>query len=144
MRALLAFTLIAAAAWAQKTSPRISLQVSVAVPCSAKTAGKPMKDPTGAGSICLDRTPFLTERDVEAAEVRHNSEGHLIVFLTFHNEAAMRELQVTLKNVGGRVGIVLEGALISAPHISTGSRFLFIDGNFTQVRAAEIAKSLTK
>jgi preprotein translocase subunit SecD len=113
----------------------VTLDVGLAAPCTSKTAGRPMKDPDGAGSICLERAPFLTTRDVESAEVHHNGAGHPVVFLVFHSEAAMRELQVTMKNIGNRVGIVLNGQLVSAPKIPGGSRFLFIDGGFSQAQA---------
>jgi preprotein translocase subunit SecD len=130
VRALLLLALIADA--------QVTLEVRMAAPCTSKTAGRPMKDPDGSGSICLERTPFLTTRDVESAEVHHNAAGHPVVFLVFHSEAAMRELQVTMKNIGGRVGIVLNGKLVSAPKIPGGSRFLFIDAGFTQAQAEAI------
>jgi preprotein translocase subunit SecD len=113
----------------------VTLEVRLAAPCTSHTAGRPMRDPDGAGPICLDRTPFLTARDVESAEVHHSGAGHPVVFLTFHSEAAMRELQITMKNIGNRVGIVLNGHLVSAPKIPGGSRFLFIDAGFTQAQA---------
>jgi preprotein translocase subunit SecD len=119
----------------------VTLDVRLAAPCTSKTAGKPMKDPDGAGPICLERTPFLTTRDVESAEVHHNAAGHPVVFLVFHSEAAMRELQVTMKNIGNRVGIVLNGRLVSAPKIPGGSRFLFVDGGFTQAQAEAIVNA---
>jgi preprotein translocase subunit SecD len=120
---------------------RVTLEVRLAAPCMSKSAGRPMKDPDGAGSICLERTPFLTTRDVESAEVHHNAGGHPVVFLVFHSEAAMRELQVTMKNIGNRVGIVVDGRLVSAPKIPGGSRFLFIDGGFTQAQAEALVNA---
>jgi preprotein translocase subunit SecD len=75
---------------------------------------------------------------VESADVRHTAAGHPVVFLIFHSDAAMRELQVTMKNIGGRVGIVLNGRLVSAPKIPGGSRFLFLDAGFTQAQAEAI------
>lgn len=120
---------------------RVTLEIRLAAPCTSKTAGRPMKDPDGAGSICLERTPFLTARDVESAEVHHNAAGHPVVFLVFHSEAAMRELQVTMKNFGNRVGIVLNGRLVSAPRIPGGSRFLFIDAGFTQAQAKALVET---
>lgn len=127
MKLLLLLALIADA--------RVTLEVRLVAPCTSHAAGRPMKDPDGAGSICLDHTPFLATRDVESAEVHHTSAGHPVVFLVFHSDAAMRELQVTMKNIGGRVGIVLNGRLVSAPKIPGGSRFLFIDAGFTQAQA---------
>ena len=135
MRSLLLLALLAG-------TPRVALEVRLVVPCSSHDAGKPVKDPDAASSVCLDRTPFLTDRDVESAEVRRSGSGRVVIFLTFHSDAAMRELQVTLKNVGNRVGIVLNGNLVSAPRISGGSRFLFIDGGFTRAQAEAMVSAL--
>ena len=132
MNALLFLAMLAA-------NPTAELNVRLVVPCSVPHAGKPVKDPAGAGEICLDRTAFLSTSDIESAEARHNSAGHWVVFLTFHNDAAMRELQVTLRNIGHRVAILIDGQVVGAPRISSGSRFLFVDGGFTQARAEEIA-----
>jgi preprotein translocase subunit SecD len=120
----------------------VSLEVRLVVPCSGPHYAQPAKDPSGAGEICLDKSAFLTTADVESAEVRHNSAGHDTVFLTFHHDAAVRELQVTLRNIGHRVAILIDGRVAAAPIISSGSRFLFVDGNFTHARAEEIAGSL--
>ncbi len=100
-----------------------------------------MKDPDDAGTLCLERTPFLTERDVESAQIHRNAAGHPVILLTFRHEAAMRELQVTMKNIGNRVGIVLNGRLLSAPRISAASRLLFVDGNFTQAQAESLVEA---
>jgi preprotein translocase subunit SecD len=129
------------AACAQSANPRASLQVRLASPCSGKEAARPMKDPDDAGTLCLERTPFLTERDVESAQIHRNAAGHPVILLTFRHEAAMRELQVTMKNIGNRVGIVLNGRLLSAPRISAASRLLFVDGNFTQAQAESLVEA---
>jgi preprotein translocase subunit SecD len=136
--------LLLLALWAQGGSAAVTLDVRLVMACGSHEAGRPVKDPDDAGSICLARTPLLTTRDVESAEVHHNMAGHPVIFLTFHSEAAMRELQVTLKNVGHRVAIGLNGRLISAPKIPGGSRQLFIDGNFTQAQAEEIVKEFNE
>lgn len=137
----IATAMAAAGALAQQKPERVTLDVRIVVPCKGPHAGQPVKDPDGAGTICLDKEPFLTTADIESAEVRHNSANRPTVFLTFHNEAAMRELQVTLKNRGKRVALGVDGQVVAAPVISSGSRFLFIDGNFTQARAEAIVKS---
>ncbi len=133
--------LLLLALFVQGGSEPVTLQVRLAVACSSHDATKPVKDPDGAGSICFDRTPFLTEHDVESAEIHHNAAGRPVIFLTFHHDAAMRELQVTLKNINGRVGIALNGRLLSAPRISSASRLLFIDGKFTEERAVAVVNA---
>lgn len=140
----IAFAILCASAALAQPQPkpdRNTLDVRLVAPCKGPHLGQPVKDPDGAGTICLDKEPFLTTIDIESAEVRHNSAGHATVFLTFHPPAATRELQVTLKNRGKRVAIAVDGQVVAAPTISSGSRFLFIDGNFTQARAESIVKS---
>ncbi len=136
MKVLLLLALMAPAA-----SERVTLDVRLVVPCTTPNAGRPLKDPDSAGSICLDPTPFLTERDVESAEIHHNTDKSPVIFLTFHHDAAMRELQVTLKNIGGRVAISLNGRLLSALKISGGSRLLFVDGKFTEARTVALVQA---
>jgi preprotein translocase subunit SecD len=111
------------------------LKVHLTQPCSSPTASRPQKDPGAPGSICLDRTPFLTTADVESAQIHTNAAGHPVIMLAFKHEAAMRELQVTRKNIGNRVAILLNGRVVAAPKIPGASRMLFIDGNFTQPQA---------
>jgi preprotein translocase subunit SecD len=136
MKALLLFALMASAG-----TERVTLEVRLVVPCSNPNAGPPLKDPDAAGSICLDRTPFLTEHDVESAEIHRKADKSPVIFLTFHHDAAMRELQVTLRHIGGRVSIAVNGRVISAPKISGGSRLLFVDGKFTEARAVAIVQA---
>jgi preprotein translocase subunit SecD len=63
-----------------------------------------------------------------------------VVFLTFHRNAAMRELQVTLKNIGNHIAIVLNGRVLSTPTVEAGSRMLYLDGGFTQAQALALVR----
>jgi preprotein translocase subunit SecD len=143
-RLLLALLSWSAAAPAQAGNGQVTLEVRVATPCSSPTAGRPVKDPEGAGTLCLDRTQFLSTRDVESTQIHRNAAGRPVILLTFHSDAAIRELQVTKKNIGNRVGIVLNGRLVSAPRIWAASRLLFIDGNFTQPQAEALVKAFNR
>lgn len=134
--------LVAAAVWAQSGGkPPVTLAVHLVVPCGSAEAGAPVKSLTG---LCLEKKPFLTEKDVESAEVHPGSRGRHLVLLTFRHEAAMRELQVTLKNVGGHVAIVLDGRLLGAPAITSGSRLLYLDGGFTQQQTEEVVGAFNR
>lgn len=52
----------------------------------------------------------------------------------------MRELQVTLKNIGNHIAIVLNGRVLSTPAIAAGSRMLYLDGGFTQAQALALVR----
>jgi hypothetical protein len=75
---------------------------------------------------------------VESAEVQQA--GHPLKFQTFHPEAAMCELQVTLNNVGHRVAIGLIERLISAPKITGGSRGFVYRWQLYQAQAEALVK----
>lgn len=138
-----AFLLLAAACIAFcQTPPRtVTLAVDLMVPCSGPHIGQPIPIKGRAEPLCLAGQPFLTEKDVESAETRRNSSGQPVVFLTFHQDAARRELQVTLKNIGYPIAIVLNGRVLGTPTITSGSRMLYLDGGFTQAQAQAVVRS---
>lgn len=122
----------------------VTLAVHIMVPCSAGAPASAAKLQTPAGPLCLDRKPFLTQDDVEAAEIQPSSKGSPMVFLTFQKDAAMRELQITRKNIGNHVAIVLNGRMVGTPLISAASRLLYIDDNYTQPQAEAVVGAFNK
>jgi len=141
-RVILLLAAACARGFCQNTQrPAVTLAVDLLVPCSGPHTGQPITVKGGSERLCLDGQPFLTEKDVESAEVRQNSAGQPVVFLTFHQNAARRELQVTLKNIGNRIGIVLDGRVIATPAIAAGSRMLYLDGGFTQAQALALVNA---
>ena len=136
------FAALLALAMAQGLSTKpVTLSVHLLVPCSRDAT---VKIKVAAATQCLDPKPFLTQQDVESAEIQKNSKGHPTVFLTFHNEAAMRELQVTRQNIGHPVAIVLNGRVVSAPVIAAASRMLFIDADFKPDQAAALVGAFNR
>ena len=136
---------MAGAVWAQTAAkPPVTLRVHLIVPCGAPGAGGPVKVSNPDARLCLEKKPFLTQADVETAEVQPASGGRTLVLLTFHHDAAMRELQVTMANIGNRVGILLNGRMMGTPVISAGSRLLYIDGGFTRQQAEEIVGAFNR
>jgi preprotein translocase subunit SecD len=135
---LLLLTLAAVVASGFAQSRPASLRVYLLVACSAADAGQRV-----AGG-CLQKKPFLTESDVQAAEVQKNAKGQAIIFVTFHADAAVRELNVTKKNIGNRVAIVVNGRVVASPMIAAASRQLFIDGEFTGKQAEGVAAGLNR
>jgi len=120
--------------------PAVTLAVDLMVSCSGPHFGQPIPVKGSSQPLCLAGQPFLTEKDVESAETRKNSSGQPVVFLTFHRNAAMRELQVTLKNIGNHIAIVLNGRVLSTPTVEAGSRMLYLDGGFTQAQALTLVR----
>ena len=141
---LLLFSVFLVSAARTQTAPPVTLAVHLLVACSTPGAGQPVRLPGLNASLCLDRAPFLTQKDVVSAEMRNNSQGRPLVFLTFHEDAAIRELDVTRKNVGNRVGIVVNGRIISAPQVSSSSRLLYIDGHYTEKQAQALVAAFNK
>jgi preprotein translocase subunit SecD len=136
--------LAAAGAADLRAQRAVTLAVHILVACPAGAPGSAAKLQTAAGPLCLDRKPFLTQDDVEAAEIQPSSKGYPMVFLTFRKDAAMRELQVTRKNIGNHVGIVLNGRVVGTPLISAASRLLYIDDHYTQPQAEAVVGAFNK
>jgi preprotein translocase subunit SecD len=125
-------------------TPPVTLAVHVLVGCSSQGAGRPAGVAGVDASLCLARAPFLTHKDVQSAELRQNSKGRPVIFLTFHEDAAVRELEITRKNLGNRVGIVVNGRVAAAPAIAAASRFLYIDGGYTAKQAEALVAALNR
>jgi len=127
-----------------QNGPPVTLAVHLLVDCSSDGAGQHIRLPGMEASRCLDRTPFLTQKDVASAELHTNSKGHPTIFLTFHEDAAIRELDITRRNVGNRVAIVVNGRVVAAPEVASSSRLLYIDGNYTDKQAQSLVSAFNK
>jgi len=142
---LLALAWMVGIAWAQGAPPRpVTLKVHLLVACGTAGAGAQVKVQGQAAPLCLDGSPFLTQNDVQSAEIQHGSAGRTLVFLTFHDNAAIRELQITRKNIGNHVGIVLNGRVVGTPTISAASRLLYIDDGFTPQQAEAVVAAFNR
>ncbi|HUA62878.1 MAG TPA: hypothetical protein VML19_29250 [Verrucomicrobiae bacterium] len=137
---LLALPLLASA----QSGPPVTLAVHLLVACSNGGASQPVRLPGVDASQCLDRAPFLTQKDVASAELHTNSKGHPTIFLTFHEDAALRELDITRRNVGSRVAIVVNGRIVAAPEVASSSRLLYIDGNYTEKQAQSLVSAFNR
>ena len=119
-----------------------TLAVYVVGPCG-QGAGPRVSAGDGP-ALCREGAPFLTQTDVASAEIQRSSKGHPMVFLTFQDEAARRELQVTRKIIGNRVAIVVNGKVVATPMVSAASRLLYIDGNYTQEEAEALVMAFNR
>lgn len=96
-------------------------------------------------NLYVSRYPALTGKYVENANAVQNSVGSYEISLSFDSEGASRFGDITAKLAGeGRLAIVLDGKLYSAPNVNepiTGGR-ASISGSFSQREAIELANVL--
>ena len=95
--------------------------------------------------LYVSRYPALTGKYVDDANPMQNSVGGFEISLNFDNEGAGRFAEITEKLAGqGRLAIVLDGVLYSAPSVNEpirGGR-ASISGSFSQREAIELANVL--
>jgi hypothetical protein len=94
--------------------------------------------------VWLEKTPFLTDRDVESAKATYDDYNRPAIAFTLTREGAARFAAVTSTSVGRRIGILIDGKYVSAPRIDspiTGGRGM-ITGDFTQDDVERIAREL--
>lgn len=96
-------------------------------------------------TLYVSKFPALTGKYVEDANAIQNSVGGFEISLDFDGEGASRFAEITGKLAGqGRLAIVLDGTLYSAPNVNepiTGGR-ASISGDFSQRQAVELANIL--
>ena len=97
-------------------------------------------------SYLVELTPQMTGKNIEkAAAYRDETTGQLQITLQFNADGAEEFKQVTEKNVGRQLAIVLDGELYCAPRINEaiGGGRASISGSFTEEEAKGIASALT-
>ena len=89
--------------------------------------------------LCVN--PVLDQTDITSASVREGVAGDYIIPIALTPEASKKLSEITANNIGRRVGIVVDGELLSAPvikeRISDGIVVIF--GNFTAQEARNLA-----
>lgn len=102
-------------------------------------------DEVSEETLYVSKYPALTGKYVEKANPIQNAVGSYEISLNFDSEGAKRFADITTKLAGqGRLAIVLDGKLYSAPNVNepiTGGR-ASISGSFTQREAIELANVL--
>ncbi len=86
---------------------------------------------------------LLTEKDVASATVRKEDAGN-IVRIEFTSRGKLKYKNLTKRNIGRYIAIVVNGELISAQIIRGGisTGLAVIEGNLTSRQAKRIAKGL--
>jgi len=96
--------------------------------------------------LYLGGTLLLGESDVASAAVVTDEYGNAGVQVQLNEKASERFAKITEDNNGRRIGIVVNGELITAPKImnTITDGKIVIKGSLTKIEAETIAKSLTK
>ena len=105
----------------------------------------PMAVAGGDGTVYPHERVELSTDDVASARLTQDGGGRPSVEVTFTQEGAKRFAELTRKNVGRSLAIMVDGQVISAPTIRSeirGGRAL-ITGSFTLEEAKRIAEGLS-
>lgn len=93
------------------------------------------------GPIVLKRAVVVSGASLEDSRGSYDEKGNPAVSFSFKTDGAKKFAKATRENVGGRLAIVLDGKVISAPTINTpitGGKGI-ITGNFTVASANDLA-----
>jgi hypothetical protein len=105
----------------------------------------PMRN--GAGQTewhSLEARPLLDDTALRSAAVGNDGNGKPRIQITFTDAAARQFGEITAKNIGKRLGILIDGRLESAPIVRTAitSGTAVISGNFTYREAEAFVDSV--
>jgi len=101
----------------QTRNAALTLAVRLIAPCGSSGAGAPMQLSGTANSYCLKEPTIVDQRDIAAAEFDQNAHDQSTIRLTLHDDAARRSIEVTGKNVGAPIAVVVNGQLVSVATI---------------------------
>jgi len=128
----------------------VSLGIFEVIDC--KTSGTaPMSLKGGIEKYCLAAKPVVDETDIRFAEASRDESGRPRLVLFFTSKAGQRMRETTeriqaeqpRRNDLGRMGIVIDGTLISAPVLKgVVSDSVVIAGGFSWEDAVQLADSL--
>ena len=97
----------------------------------------------GDEKVYLHKTVLLSNRDIADAKVVSDAVGQPAIAITFTDDGATKMLQVTERNEGKRLAIVVNRKVISAPRIvATISNKAQVTGNFSEQEATRIVEAL--
>ncbi|MFC2084762.1 hypothetical protein ACFLS9_06875 [Bacteroidota bacterium] len=85
----------------------------------------------------------ITNKDVKSAEVK-NMNDRTVILLTFNEEGKQKFADLTANNIGKKIGMLLDGKLVSAPVVNDTIKEgrAIISYNFNEEEAESIAKSI--
>ena len=111
-----AVSLLATQAQTQDRNAALTLAVGLITQCDSVHVGAMQLSGT-AKSYCFVGPTIVDERDIATAEADQDAYNKSIVRLTLNDDAAQRFKQLTGKNIGNEVGVVVNGQLVSVATI---------------------------
>jgi preprotein translocase subunit SecD len=87
---------------------------------------------------------WANQNDVESARVQKDLKGDPMILLTLDKRAAARVRDLTAKNIGNSVGIVLNGELVVVPVIKAPTGEIPIQADFAASEAEAIAAAFNR
>ena len=106
-----AVPLLATQAQTQDRNAALTLAVGLITQCDSVHAGAMQLSGT-AKSYCFIGPTIVDQRDIATAEFDQAASNKSIVRLTLNDDAAQRFRQVTWKNIGNEVGVLMNGQLV--------------------------------
>ena len=116
-----AVSLLATQAQTHDRNAALTLAVGLITQCDSVHAGAMQLSRT-AKSYCFIGPTIFDERDIATAEFDQDAYNESLVRLTLNDDAAQRFKQLTWKNIGNEVGVVINGQLVSVATIQAPIR----------------------
>jgi hypothetical protein len=123
-----AVTLLPTQAQTQGGNATLTLAVHLIAPCGSVRSGVPMQLSETAKSYCLNESTIVDQRDIATAEFDQDAYDKSTIRLTLNGDAARRLRNVTGKNIGLQIGVVIDGQLVSVEQIKERVEQLWIGG----------------
>jgi TonB family protein len=120
--------LILFAASTMSGQSNLTLGIYPTVRCDSPVASAPMRLDNLSAPICLEPTPILTETELTSAAASYGRDGKPTVELTLSGSAAQRFHDFTSRSIGLKVGVVLNGRLVSVAMIAAPTAALSLQG----------------
>ncbi len=158
-RYLLGFYLLLATAAAASSTNSPLFQIRLAFSAVPDTAPPPNCDkmilrktnPVTGGTaievLYVQHKVLLDQNDLQTTRVVNSeSSGRPVIDVTFTEQGRQRFAEITRQNINGRLAIIINGEVYSAPVIRTeipGGK-AEISGNFTQEQAEDLSRKINE
>ena len=130
-----------------EAAPQSSFAVRQVVEAPAPDAEEfTLKYPAGQETLHLARVPLLDANAVRHAKVEKDALGYFHINVTLTLAGAKRLEEFTTKHVGGRLAILLNRKIASAPFVREPIRegVFTITGNFSEAEAHQLARRINE
>jgi preprotein translocase subunit SecD len=142
MRAIVVSLLVLAGCGTPHTVVRVELRPVVV--CGSSNSGEPTRLKGSAEPIYLGADLWANQDNVQSARVERDLEGKPMVILVLKEQSAARVRDLTSKNIGKSVGILINGELVVAPQIHAAATEIPIQGVYSPAQAQDLAAALNR